>query len=70
MNFLPVELQNIDGRVHTAAEKFRIRALQDQVGELARQYTRDVVHDLRPEPPLMGRAAPGTWHGALTKVSR
>src|SRR6516225_6177882 len=43
MNFLSVELQNSDDRLHAVAENFRIRVPQDRVGELSRQRTRDVV---------------------------
>ena len=58
MNFLSVELQNSDDRLHAVAENFRIRVPQDRVGELSRQRTRDVVLGVRPEHVLMGEPRP------------
>ncbi|WGS22976.1 MULTISPECIES: sn-glycerol-3-phosphate ABC transporter ATP-binding protein UgpC [unclassified Bradyrhizobium] len=71
MNFLSVELQNIDDRLHAVAENFRIRVPQDRVGELARRRAPDVVLGVRPEHVLMGEPRPehGTGFDACVEVT-
>jgi len=58
MNFLPVELQNIDDRLYAVAENFRIRVPQDRMCELSSHHTRDVELGVRPEHVLMGEPRP------------
>jgi multiple sugar transport system ATP-binding protein len=71
MNFLPVALQNIDGRLHAVAENFRIRVPQDRAGELARQHAGDVVLGVRPEHVHMGELHPehGTGFDSSVEVT-
>ena len=71
MNFLSVELQNIDDHLHAIAVNFRIRVPQDRVGELAGQRTRAVVLGVRPEHVLMGEPRPehGTGFDANVEVT-
>jgi len=71
MNFLSVELQNIDDHLHAVAENFRIRVPQDRVSELACQRARAVVLGVRPEHVLMGEPRPehGTGFDANVEVT-
>jgi multiple sugar transport system ATP-binding protein len=58
MNFLTVDLQNIDGHLYSVAENFGIRVPADRAGALTRYNTRRVVLGVRPEHVLMGEPRP------------
>jgi multiple sugar transport system ATP-binding protein len=61
MNFIDVELQSIEDRLHAIAENFRIRVPEDRAGALARYKARAVVLGVRPEHVLLGE--PRSEHG-------
>jgi multiple sugar transport system ATP-binding protein len=71
MNFLPIELKNIDDRLYAVAERFHIRVPDDRVNALVRRSASAVLLGVRPEHVLMGEPRPehGTGFDGSVEVT-
>jgi multiple sugar transport system ATP-binding protein len=71
MNFINVELQSIDDRLHVVAENFRVRVPEERADALGRYKTRAVVLGVRPEHVLLGEPRPehGTGFDGAVEVT-